>query len=141
MNERTDKRLPVGLIWLLIYHWIIVLICLGYLVAAVVILITDRDYVAVLGAVLSILVLTCWTTAMVYASVGMVRKMRRGLLVGMICHLLLAILSSVGVATFVVLGIFEKELTPLFSTLCPDVVAVCCVFELGFPSWGMNNPS
>lgn len=110
MNERNDNRLPAGLIWLLTYHGIIVLIGLCYLVAAVVILITDRDY----GAVLVILVLTCWTTAMSYASVGMMRKRLRGLLVGMICHLILAILSSVGLATFATLGILSKDFAPLF---------------------------
>lgn len=110
MSERNDNRLPAGLIWLLIYHWIIVLIGLGYLVAAVVILFeatTDRDYVAVLGAALSVLVLTCWTTAMSYAAVGMMRKRPRGLLVGMICHLILAILSNVGLGTFCCMGVLS----------------------------------
>jgi hypothetical protein len=103
MNQRKDNRLPASLIWLLIYHGIIVLIGLGYLVAAVVILITDREY----GAMLVILVLTCWTAAMFYAAVGMMRKRLRGLLVGMICHLILAILSNAGLATFAVLGVLS----------------------------------
>lgn len=110
MNKRNDERVPAGLIWLLIYHWIIVLIGLGYLVASVVILITeitDRDYVAVLGAVLSISVLTCWMTAMSYAAVGMMRKRRCGLLVGMICHVILAILSSAALATFAIMGVLS----------------------------------
>lgn len=107
MNEHNDNRLPASLIWLLIYHGIVVLIGLGYLVAAVVILITDRDYVAVLGAVLVILVLTGWTTAMVYAAVGIVRKRPGGLRVGWICHLLLAILGNVGLATFAFLGVMS----------------------------------
>ncbi len=101
MNERNDGRLTAGLIWLLIYNLILALIGLGYLVAAVVILITDGEY----GAVPVILVLTCWIPAMSHASVGMMRKKPRGLRAGMICHLLLAILSNVGLVTFAFLGV------------------------------------
>lgn len=140
MNERNDNRLSAGLIWLLIYHWITVLIGLCYLVAAVVILITDRDYVAVLGALLVILVLTCWTTAMFYASVGMTKKRLRGLLAGMICHLILAILSNVGLATFAIMGVLAyllgsgneaKGFAPLFLLFA----LMWSPFAL-FSSWG-----
>ncbi len=114
MNERNDKRLSTGLIWLLIYHWIIVFIGLCYLVAAVVILITDRDY----SVLLVILVLACWTTAMSDASVAVMRKRPRGLLVGMICHLLLAILSNAALVTFAFLGLYslfrDSTWAPLF---------------------------
>lgn len=116
MNDRSGSRLSAGLIWFLIYHGIVVLIGLGYLVTAVVILITDREY----GAVLVILVLTCWTTAMSYAAVGMITKGQRGLLVGMICHLLLAILSNIVLATFAILGFLSglnqdgKSWAPMF---------------------------
>ena len=127
MNERKDNRLPTGLIWLLIYHWIIVLISLCYLVAAVVILITDREY----GAVLVILVFTCWTTAMSYASVGMMRKRVRGLLVGMICHLILAILSNAALATFVIMGVLPSGFGPLFLLFA----LMWSPFAL-FSSWG-----
>lgn len=98
MNKRNNDRLPASLIWFLIYHGIVVLIGLGYLVASVVIIITDREYAVVLVT----LVLSCWTAAMSYAAVGMVRKRPRGLLVGMICHLLLAIMSNIGLATFAI---------------------------------------
>src|SRR6516225_1429086 len=134
MNERKDNRLPAGLIWLLIYHWIIVLIGLCYLVAAVVILITDREY----GAVLVVLVLTCWTTAMSYASVGMMRKRLRGLLVGMICHLILAILSNAALATFAIMGVYllggshdERAWAPL-----PLLFALMWSPFAPFSSWG-----
>ena len=102
MNDRFDNRLPAGLFWLLIYHGIIVLIGLGYLITSVVIFITDLEY----AVTLVILVLTCWTTAMSYAAVGMMRKRPRGLLVGMICHLILAILSNAAVASFALASVF-----------------------------------
>ena len=129
MNERKDNRLPAGLIWLLIYHWIIVLIGLCYLVAAVVILITDREY----GAVLVILVHTCWTTAMSYASVGMMRKRLRGLLVGMICHLILAILSNAALATFAIMGVLP--IADGFGPLFLLFALMWSPFAL-FSSWG-----
>ena len=133
MNERKDNQLPAGLIWLLIYHGIIVLIGLCYLVAAVVILITDREY----GAVLVILVLTCWTTAMSYASVGMMRKRLRGLLVGMICHLILAILSNAALATFVIMGVLPSLLREknYFGPLFLLFALMWSPFAL-FSSWG-----
>jgi len=135
MNERNDNRLPAGLIWLLIYHWIIVLIGLCYLVAFVVFLITDREYG---GALLGILVLTCWTTAMSYASAGMMRKRLRGLLVGMICHLILAILSNAALANCAIVGVYllsgshdEKAWAPL-----PLLFALMWSPFALFSSWG-----
>lgn len=132
MNERNDNRSSAGIIWFLIYHGTVVLIGLGYLVAAVVILITDREY----GAVLVILVLTCWTTAMVYAAVGMVRKSPGGLRVGIICHLLLAILSNIGLATFAFMAVLcwshdAKAWAPLFLLFA----LMWSPFAL-FSSWG-----
>lgn len=135
MNKRNDDRLPASLIWLLVYHGIVILIGLGYLVASVVISITDREY----GLVLVTLVLTCWTTAMSYAAVGMMRKSPRGLLVGMICHLLLAILSNAGLATFAFLGVLPllgrsdeaKTWAPMFLLFA----LMWSPFAL-FSSWG-----
>lgn len=133
MNERNDNRLTAGLIWLLIYHGIVVLIGLGYLVTAVVILITDREY----GAVLVILVLSGWTTAMSYAAVGMIRKRPRGLMVGMICHLLLAMLSNIGLATFAILGVLSglNQDGKTWADLCLLFALMWSPFAL-FSSWG-----
>lgn len=132
MNERNDNRLPAGLIWLLIYHWIIVLIGLGYLIASVVIFITDLEY----AVTLVILVLTCWTSAMSYSAVGMMRKRLRGLLVGMICHLILAILSNAALATFAIMGVLSwshdaKAWAPLWLLFA----LMWSPFAL-FSSWG-----
>lgn len=130
MNERKNNRFSASLIWLLIYHGIVVLIGLGYLVASVVILITDREY----GVVLVILVLMCWTTAMIYASVGMMRQRLCGLLAGMICHLLLAILSNVLLAGFATTGVYLLFRDPRWAPLPLLFALIWSPFAL-FSSW------
>jgi hypothetical protein len=87
MNENRDNRRLPGLIWLLIYQWILVLVILYFIVTFGMLFITHGDY----AFVLYILVLSCWGTALIFASVGMVIRSPRGFLVGMICHLLLEI--------------------------------------------------
>jgi hypothetical protein len=87
VNENKDSSLPTRLTWLLIYQWILVLVSLYFVVTSWRLFLTYPEY----GFVLQILVLACWATAISYASVGMARRSPRGLLVGMICHLLLEI--------------------------------------------------
>ena len=100
-NENRDSRLPTALICLLMYQSIVVVVvvALGCNIAAMGsglrLEFTDR----LLGW-LELLVLACWGTAMVIASVGMVRRRRRAFLVGMICHLLLEIPGLLAVFGF-----------------------------------------
>lgn len=103
MNERNDNRLPAGLIWLLIFQWLLVLVSLSYAVGFAVIFINHEEY----PLILYILVLALWGAAMAYASVQMTRRRPRGFLVGMICHLLLAILSNAALATFAIMGVLS----------------------------------
>jgi hypothetical protein len=115
MNEDRDNRLPTGLIWLLIYQGILVLVSLCYVVVLFIEL--YGDLYGRLGSVISIadftlgvlafLVLAGWGTAMASASVGMIRRSPRGFLVGMICHLLVAILSMVGLIGFCSMGVLS----------------------------------
>ena len=100
MNENSN-RLPAGLIWLLIYQWILVLVSLYFIVTFGVLFFAYREY----GFVLYILVLVCWGTAISYASVRMTRRSPRGFLVGMICHLLLEILGMVMLVAFFAMGV------------------------------------
>ncbi len=104
MNEERASRVPTGLIWLLIYQWILVLVAVCMVCGAIASIpgakVTATE--ALLGS-FELLVLACWGTAMVFASVGMVRRSRRGFLLGMICHVLLGILALVGVLIFVCL--------------------------------------
>jgi hypothetical protein len=96
MNENRASRLPTGLMWLLIYQWILVLVSLGFDCNFAVILgvwgpgesLRPED---VIGLWCEFLVFACWGTAMAFASVGIVRRSPRGFLMGIICHLLLAI--------------------------------------------------
>jgi hypothetical protein len=74
---------------------------------------------------------------MSYASVGMMRKRVRGLLVGMICHLILAILSNAALATFGIMGVLpsllreKNDFGPLFLLFA----LMWSPFAL-FSSWG-----
>jgi hypothetical protein len=93
MNDNRDSRLPVGLIWLLIYQWILVLVAvaLGCSMASILVSGPKWEIPDVLLGGFELLVLACWGTAMGVASVGMVRRSPRGFLLGMICHGLLEI--------------------------------------------------
>src|SRR5579884_109986 len=102
MNERNDNRLPAGLIWLLVFQWLLVLVSLSYAVGfAAVIFMNYREY----PLIFYILVLAPWGAAMAYSSVQMTRRRPRGFTVGMICHLILAILSNAALATFAIMGV------------------------------------
>jgi hypothetical protein len=79
MNEKSESRLPTALILLLIYQGILVLVSLGPLAAWLE------------WGLWPFPVLAGWGVAMLFASVGMARRSPRGFLLGMICHLLLAI--------------------------------------------------
>ena len=79
MTEIRKSRLPTGLIFLLIYQGILVLVCLGPLAAWLEWGPWPFPLLAACGI------------AMFYASVGMARRSPRGFLLGMTCHLVLAI--------------------------------------------------
>lgn len=104
MTENKDSRLPTGLIWLLIYQWLLVVASLGYSGAAVVGLcdILSRPFAAFDVVVVSsaILVLAGWAVVMIFASVGIRRRSPRGYLLGMIGHLLLGIPALLGALGF-----------------------------------------
>jgi hypothetical protein len=104
MSENRNNRLPTGLIWLLIYQWLLVLISLSYMVAFSADLIESGEW----PGVLFILPLIGWGAAMSYASVGIMGRSPRGFLVGAICHLLLAILSLIGFISFFPMGILAS---------------------------------
>ena len=118
MNENKESRLPGGLILLLIYQWILAVISLGYSGAAIVGLSNFAGPPLVsldLGLTSSgdpsvpfnyvvmwiqFLVLACWGAAMLFASLGMVRRSPRAFLLGMMCHLPLAIPALLAVLFF-----------------------------------------
>lgn len=115
MNEDRHNRLPIGLIWLLSYQGILVFVSLYFVVVLFIDLYGDLYHR--LGRVISIadfvlgvlefLVLASWGTAMASASVGMIRRRPRGFLAGMICHLLVAILSTIGLIGIGSVGMFS----------------------------------
>ena len=78
-NENGQSRLPTGLILLLIYQGILVLVSLGPLAAWLEWGPWPFPLLAACGI------------AMFLASVGMARRSPPGFLLGMVCHLLLAI--------------------------------------------------
>jgi hypothetical protein len=98
MNENRNNRLPTGLLCLLIYQCILVLVAfaLGYNIASMLGVWGPGTTLTASGVVvfwLQLLVLACWSTAIGFASMGMVRRSPRGLLVGMICHVILEIVA------------------------------------------------
>ena len=94
MRVNSDITRRAGLIWLLVYQWVLVLVAVVNAYAISV------DFDDVLLGSLILLVLACWGAAMGFASVGMMRLSSQGFLVGMICHLLLAILALLAVFGF-----------------------------------------
>jgi hypothetical protein len=66
---------------------------------------------------LALSICACWAATMLLASAGMIMQKPRAYLVGMICHLLLAITASVHVILFACLALSDpqdKILTPMF---------------------------
>jgi hypothetical protein len=115
MNEASDDRLSVGIKWLLVYQGLIFLASLyltvlyGYALVRGWPSSASREIPLV---VLFILLLVGWGMAVAYASVVMARRRARGLLVGMICHLLLGILALVLLMVYGsvgVLGCLSKD--------------------------------
>jgi hypothetical protein len=112
---KSEDRLPRAVVALLIYHGLLLLASVFFIVTFGVFLVTQHEY----GFVLYILALVCWGSAISYASVGMSRRRPGGFLVGMICHLLLAVVGLVGIFSLVVLPFLDgskeaREWAPLF---------------------------
>jgi hypothetical protein len=115
MNVARDDRLPVGIMWLLVYQGLLVLASLFLLVLygyALVSGFPDSASGEIPFLVLFLLLLVGWALALAYASVGLTRRRPQGILVGMICHLLLGILAMillVGYGSVGVLGYLSKD--------------------------------
>src|SRR5213080_2896758 len=97
INEIRDRRLPTSLIGLLVYQWLLVTIALAYSAAATVVVWGEREPVLPL---LALLVLAGWGVAMGVAALGIRRRSPRGMFLGMVCHLLLAIPGVLLMGTF-----------------------------------------
>jgi hypothetical protein len=104
-NAHRQGHLPTALIGLLAYQWVlaIVVVTLGCNMATMGfglnLALADR----LLGWV-ELAVLACWGTAIVFASVGMARRRPRAFVMGMVCHLLLALLGLVCLIVFTFAG-------------------------------------
>lgn len=101
MTERADIASPFGLVLLLFYHGLLVLVCVGfgYNFAGMLGLWGDGTALTASDAVimrLELLALTFWTSALAFASVGMVRRKPVGFLVGMICQAILLVVGLIG---------------------------------------------
>jgi hypothetical protein len=105
-STRLDGRLPVGFYCLLVYHGLLVVIGLKYILDQVLVLETYGFSSETLCMILSSAV---WTAALVYASVAMVMRQPQGFLVGMICHFLLWALAMYVFIQFSVLGFVEAN--------------------------------
>jgi hypothetical protein len=94
MNDNKDSHRPAGLIWLLIYQWILVVIALFYSWDVIETIAKEGGSttpVELFLLLVAMLVLACWGIAMAVASIGIIRRSPRGFLIGIICHLLLEI--------------------------------------------------
>lgn len=141
MNENREKRLPAGLIWLLVFQWLLVLISLSYAVVFAVFSITERkySYADIILPILYILVLAPWGASMAYASVQMARRRPRGFLVGMICHLLLLIVSMCWLfclgSTGILMSLANNDTTRAWAPLALLFALVWLPFAL-ISGWG-----
>src|SRR5262249_17438011 len=90
---------------LLVYQWVvvIVLVALGCNLATMGFGL-KLDLADRLLGWLELLVLACWGTAMVFASVGMARRRPRAFVAGMGCHLLLLVPGLVCLTVFTFAG-------------------------------------
>jgi hypothetical protein len=95
-SDSRDSRLSARLIGLLIYQWILVTIALAYSAAGTVAVWGEQEPLVPL---LALLVLACWGTAMGVAALGVRRRRPREILLGMVCHLLLAIPGGLAIGT------------------------------------------
>lgn len=140
MNENSDHRVGPGLVWLLLYQCILALLlgAEGYNFATegagAGLSLADR----LLGWLASVLCVG-GALAIVWASVGMLRRRPRAYLVSMICHLLGAIIAMSGVIAcgivFIVAdrgGHEEKAWAPMFLLFAllwlPVAVLACWAF-------------
>ncbi len=117
MNERGENRLPTGLKWVLIYQWILVVIGVFFILTYVRLFFAYNE----IAFISYVVVLAGGALAISIASVGMMRRSQRAVVLGMICHLLLAVLSLVGLIGFFVVGVLAssgghegKAMYPLF---------------------------
>ena len=95
MNENTESRLPIGVVFLLIYQTILGVVFLWPLPAAL-------DW-----GLWTFPVLGGYGIVLILVSVGMARRSPRGFLLGMTCHLLLAIPALLAVLFFGFAGVYE----------------------------------
>ncbi len=93
MNDNKEIHLPSGLIFLLFYQGILVLVSLGPLAAWL-----------EMGP-WPFLLLVAFGIAMFFASVGMAQLRPRGFILGITCHLLLAIPAFLAVSYSILWGL------------------------------------
>jgi heme/copper-type cytochrome/quinol oxidase subunit 3 len=94
MQQDRETRTPTGLVVLLIYQWILVLICLGYSSGFAVTIWQDPGAYLPHAAFLLFLLIPIWGVAMGFASLAMTRRSRQGFQWAMICHFLLGMVGS-----------------------------------------------
>ena len=125
MNPESGIRLGLGLVGLLLYQWMLALGSVGYSCAAGVVVLSLPDWDLTTGLALFILlILACWGIAIGFASVEISRRRSRGLLVGMICHL---ILEVIGLPFMLVLvGLYFSVLLTVTTTLARGWRAYLC---------------
>lgn len=118
MNEHRENRLPMGLKWLLAYQFILVVISVFFILNYVGLFIAYNEA----AFMLYVVIITCGALAMSIASIGMMRRSHRAVVLGMVCHLILAVLSVIGLIGFFVVGLLAssegghegKAMLPLF---------------------------
>jgi hypothetical protein len=88
----AENRRPTGLIFLLIYQWILVLIALGTTIFVASWFRLECTLEGGIGCVF-LVVPSCFGTAMAVASIGIICRKSWAFLLGMICHLVLEVIG------------------------------------------------
>ncbi len=105
MNEHVENRWPTGLKWLLVYQFILVVISVYFILTYVTLFIAYKET----AFMLYVAIIACAALAISIASVGMMRRSHRAVVLGMICHLLIAVLSVVGLIGFFLVGLLASS--------------------------------
>jgi hypothetical protein len=104
MVEPNDNRSLAEMKWVQLCQWILIAVCIYFIVRFVQLMIAYDD----LGFLMYIVPLTIAALLLIWTSIGMLRRNPRAFFVAMICHLLVTIVAAIGLICFLGIGLFSS---------------------------------